>query len=330
MYKGQLAGFPQEVVEKMLSYQVAQGNLRNLSIFEEQKDLIRGSGGFDWEKTTEGVDFWDDVISDCKFNVFFKKYPKFDSLPERFVIRQDACQEACDWANKHPKSTFRTVEAANLEGGITYIKVTSSSITLDMYNTENLIELTAAQFKQAYINTGYGAFEIGNIVRLKMYPDSRGRITSIHRPTNTAEVEWKTTGRKKCRLDELEIVKGINEPIEIGDIVARIDGIYKDIPLEVIYITENNNCKIRFLKGGDKGKEGYYQMSDIYLINKLNNKSKPIHHEQTSNYQGKTINVPGTTASVTRGKEPTGCTITGRRSTNKITVGSYSNKTITS
>lgn len=75
MYKGQLTGFPEEVVEKMLDSQVLYGNPRNAIVFEENI-YAGGNTGFDWEETTEGWVFWNDVIYNKSFDVFFKRYPK--------------------------------------------------------------------------------------------------------------------------------------------------------------------------------------------------------------------------------------------------------------
>lgn len=55
MYKGQLEGFPKEVVEKMLDYQEAEGNKRDVSVFEDR--VSEAFNGFGWYDTTEGVDF---------------------------------------------------------------------------------------------------------------------------------------------------------------------------------------------------------------------------------------------------------------------------------
>lgn len=45
MYKGQLEGFPKEIVERMLECQVEQGNSRDVSIFEENRDRDKLRGG---------------------------------------------------------------------------------------------------------------------------------------------------------------------------------------------------------------------------------------------------------------------------------------------
>lgn len=76
MYKGQLEGFPPEIVEKMLYYQEKQGNKRDVTVFEKCKDVY--SSGFCWDSTDEKFDFWDNVINNKNFDLFFEKYPKQD------------------------------------------------------------------------------------------------------------------------------------------------------------------------------------------------------------------------------------------------------------
>ena len=75
-YKGELKGFPQEIVERMLECQVEQGNKRDVPIFEEELNIDDGDGGFFWNDTEEGGKFWHDIIINRKFDLFFKKYPR--------------------------------------------------------------------------------------------------------------------------------------------------------------------------------------------------------------------------------------------------------------
>jgi hypothetical protein len=76
-YKGELQGFPDEVVNKMLDRQVEQGNKRDVTVFEAGK-----TDGFYWSETTEGGNFWGEVIHDKNFALFFEKYPKQETIPE--------------------------------------------------------------------------------------------------------------------------------------------------------------------------------------------------------------------------------------------------------
>ena len=75
-FKGQIEGFPQEVVEKMLERQVEQGNPKDVTIFEKDRCIIKSGGGFSWSETPEGINFWGDVITYKNFDKFFKVYPK--------------------------------------------------------------------------------------------------------------------------------------------------------------------------------------------------------------------------------------------------------------
>lgn len=70
-FKGELKGFPREVVEKMLERQVEQGYERDLIVFEECE-----YDGFVWGKSIEKHYFWCKVILEKDFNLFFEKYPK--------------------------------------------------------------------------------------------------------------------------------------------------------------------------------------------------------------------------------------------------------------
>ena len=76
MYKGELKGFPPEIVEKMLYYQEKQGNKRDVSVFEKFKEAADSDEGFCWATTEEGCSFWKIVIVDKNFDLFFEKYPK--------------------------------------------------------------------------------------------------------------------------------------------------------------------------------------------------------------------------------------------------------------
>ena len=76
--KEELEGFPKEIIARMLDCQEEQGNPRNISVFERNKYTIVELGGFDWDKTIEKDIFWEEVIDNKNFDIFFKKYPKQD------------------------------------------------------------------------------------------------------------------------------------------------------------------------------------------------------------------------------------------------------------
>ena len=74
--KGAIEAFPIEVVQRMVDNQIEQGNKANVAIFQDLCANDVDHGGFDWIKTSEGLDFWRTVILQKQFDIFFKKYPK--------------------------------------------------------------------------------------------------------------------------------------------------------------------------------------------------------------------------------------------------------------
>jgi len=82
--KGELEGFPKEVIAKMLEEQVKQGNDEDVTVFEVQKDKDASKGGIHWDDTSEDYDFWNAVIRKKQFDVFFAKYPKSSSAESKY------------------------------------------------------------------------------------------------------------------------------------------------------------------------------------------------------------------------------------------------------
>ena len=72
--KGDLIGFPKEIINRMLDCQEEQGNPKDVTVFERCITSIHL--GFDWCLTKEKRKFWNEVISHKNFDLFFKKYPK--------------------------------------------------------------------------------------------------------------------------------------------------------------------------------------------------------------------------------------------------------------
>ncbi|MGL5732285.1 MAG: hypothetical protein ACRCX5_14345 [Bacteroidales bacterium] len=73
---GELSGFPIEVVQRMVEEQMNQGNKADVSVFQNDKEAGSPIGGFYWDKSKEGGEFWCDIIVYECFNTFFSKYPK--------------------------------------------------------------------------------------------------------------------------------------------------------------------------------------------------------------------------------------------------------------
>ena len=92
IYKGELKGFPTEVVEKMLERQVEQGNKKDVTVFEGSSRAGRGMKGFCWAETVEGHYFWERVIINEDFDLFFEEYPKTEktlTFPRKMLVWND-------------------------------------------------------------------------------------------------------------------------------------------------------------------------------------------------------------------------------------------------
>lgn len=72
--KGEIKGFPIEVVQRMVDCQVLQGNKANVLVFQHDATANQYQGGFDWDETKEGHTFWECIIGEGKFDVFIKHF----------------------------------------------------------------------------------------------------------------------------------------------------------------------------------------------------------------------------------------------------------------
>ena len=60
--KGQLIGFPKEIIARMLECQEEQGNPRDVTVFEKRAVAKQCIKGFDWGVTREDWDFWLSIL----------------------------------------------------------------------------------------------------------------------------------------------------------------------------------------------------------------------------------------------------------------------------
>ena len=77
---GDIKDFPIEVVEKMIEEQVKQGNYPNVEVFQNNITADRNNDGFSWDDAEDEYDFWEAVIDNDNFDLFFEKYPKKANL----------------------------------------------------------------------------------------------------------------------------------------------------------------------------------------------------------------------------------------------------------
>lgn len=126
-----IQGFPIEVVQKMLEYQVSQGNKEDISIFQSFAAKDSHYGGFSWTKTCEGIKFWNDVIRKKRFDIFFDKYPKQPTEQTNFKYLYIKC------TSKDAKDIIKTLQkyggrnTTDLQGRVT--KPYQSLYCIDRY-----------------------------------------------------------------------------------------------------------------------------------------------------------------------------------------------------
>src|SRR5690554_4173340 len=72
----QFKNLPVEIQQRMLDEQERQGYPRNAEVFEIKTSAAPREGGFSWDGSVEGYDFWYEIIHDGNFSVFYDKYPK--------------------------------------------------------------------------------------------------------------------------------------------------------------------------------------------------------------------------------------------------------------
>jgi hypothetical protein len=139
-YKGQLVGFPPEVVEKMLDRQSEQGNDRDANVFECNLASGREKGGFTWKETIERHEFWGNVIYDRNFDLFFERYPKITNAEDMPVKK--LLDLLVEYENKN--QNLGKKDYVNIQvyiDGSGRINQDGSSKNVDFDNIEELIKL---------------------------------------------------------------------------------------------------------------------------------------------------------------------------------------------
>ena len=74
---GTLEGFPLGVVVRMLEEQELQGNKPNVKVFQNNRSSDKNMGGFNWNNTEAGYDFWEEISDDGNYDKFYKKYSEY-------------------------------------------------------------------------------------------------------------------------------------------------------------------------------------------------------------------------------------------------------------
>lgn len=103
---GDIKHFPIEVVQKMVDYQVAQGNKAAPGVFANAIDCGVTEGGFNWTDTTMGYDWWSSIIDSRDFYSYFKEYPRETSSTENNKILLAALMRIAEISDNDTLSVF--------------------------------------------------------------------------------------------------------------------------------------------------------------------------------------------------------------------------------
>ena len=142
---GDLKDFPIEVVEKMLQKQYKQVNKKDISIFQEYRCYDKQNGGFSWEDTIEGHQFWRHVINDKNFDVFFERYPK---ISKKVYIHGDEKLYENVIKSLEIRGGINVTNLIGDGGGIYYIDPKTNHIETCTKNDEKLYNVITSTFEQ--------------------------------------------------------------------------------------------------------------------------------------------------------------------------------------
>ena len=147
---GQIADFPIEIVQRMVDEQVRQGNKASVTIFSNFKYRGQNSGGFTWNDSPEGHEFWTKIISLKQFDVFFEKYPKLNNMQEEKSLKiqipegYEIDEERSTFTdikfkpiNKYPDSWDEAFTGKPFNGYIAYEDVVEEVDTKDLFERDN-------------------------------------------------------------------------------------------------------------------------------------------------------------------------------------------------
>lgn len=87
--KGDIADFPIDVVQAMVKYQMDQGNKPNVKVFQTLKMADKHQGGFSWNETEEGDEFWNEIININNFYLFFNRPTNLKDLVKPGMVVED-------------------------------------------------------------------------------------------------------------------------------------------------------------------------------------------------------------------------------------------------
>lgn len=102
--------------------------------------------------------------SEITTNEFIQYVLKQDVFPKNWAIRQNACQEACDWLNDNYPEYVARIGIAAIDGTYAYITFQGKYI-FELNNLENHVEITKEQFIKHVLKEKHDYSKLVNILK---------------------------------------------------------------------------------------------------------------------------------------------------------------------
>ena len=64
----------EKIANRMMKYQLKQGNISNLDVFLRDPSAGNLNGGFKWSDTTEGLEYWYNRANELRNHPLYKQY----------------------------------------------------------------------------------------------------------------------------------------------------------------------------------------------------------------------------------------------------------------
>ena len=193
--QGELRDFPSSIIVKMVENQIAQGNPANIEIFCNDVYAIKLDGGFNWDETKDGFEFWYNIISKKSFGDFFLRYTDSYTSDKIIIL------------NKIPYGKVDTY-------GIENVNFTLIDKDDDRWN----------EYKLQRLERGFDDSEMWNLdttIAKFIYPRlKRFSENIIGIPCGMTEDIWQTTLDSMVKAFEL-IVNGESDEKENQEIISK-------------------------------------------------------------------------------------------------------------
>lgn len=260
--RGMLKNVPLIIVDKMLEYQVEQGNKLDITVFIENSNACKKTGGFSWSETKEGNGVWNDVLSCDDYDSFFEYWENTIKEAKRILGKNDEEEIVVD--NKDKISADDDLQSVkdklskiiNSDSEIFEIgKTKSDNIDCIKFIIGCKKELTLKNKVLKKFAQNYDEFSLASVY--KFIKDS----------VNTLEWEDKPWLEIKHNRDKRAYVKFEQEFNDIGELVALIKVVIKTYNTETedFEIEKELVSKGNFNKALDEHSPEFYEILSNFI-----------------------------------------------------------------